>query len=164
MGNSRNSVRLYNFGLGWQRMRWLDGIIDSMDMTVREWLNWKLLHLCLTLCEPMAYSLPGSSLHGILQAIILKCKHMRHNYWARLCPTAQEPQLPSLWASSREACARWSPGSATREAPTSRSPRTTTPQHNMLLRVAHAAAKTQHGQRQIINKWNYLKIVPQWSC
>ena len=29
-------------------------------------------HLCLTLCKPMAYSLPGSSVHVILQARILE--------------------------------------------------------------------------------------------
>ena len=27
---------------------------------------------CLTLCDPMDYSLPGSSLHGILQARVLE--------------------------------------------------------------------------------------------
>ena len=31
----------------------------------------KLLQLYLTLCDPMDYSLPGSSVHGILQAKIL---------------------------------------------------------------------------------------------
>ena len=31
----------------------------------------KLLQLCPTLCDPMDYSLPGSSVHGILQARIL---------------------------------------------------------------------------------------------
>ena len=30
-----------------------------------------LLHSCLTLCDPMDYSLPGYSLYGILQARIL---------------------------------------------------------------------------------------------
>ena len=30
-------------------------------------------HLCLTLCDPMDCSLPGSSVHGILQARILEC-------------------------------------------------------------------------------------------
>ena len=30
------------------------------------------LQLCLTLCDPMDYSLPGSSVQGILQARILK--------------------------------------------------------------------------------------------
>ena len=28
----------------------------------------KLLQLCLIVCNPMDYSLPGSSVHGILQA------------------------------------------------------------------------------------------------
>ena len=32
----------------------------------------KLLELCLTLCDPMDRSLPGSSIHGILQARILE--------------------------------------------------------------------------------------------
>ena len=32
----------------------------------------KLLQSCLTVCDPMDYSLPGSSVHGILQARILE--------------------------------------------------------------------------------------------
>ena len=32
----------------------------------------KSLQLCLTLCNPTDYSLPGSSVHGILQATILE--------------------------------------------------------------------------------------------
>ena len=32
----------------------------------------KIAQLCPTLCNPMAYSLPGSSVHGILQARILE--------------------------------------------------------------------------------------------
>ena len=32
----------------------------------------KLLQLCLTLCDPMDCSLPGSSVHGILQARTLE--------------------------------------------------------------------------------------------
>ena len=32
----------------------------------------KLLQLCLTLCDPMDCNLPGSSVHGILQARILE--------------------------------------------------------------------------------------------
>ena len=32
----------------------------------------KLLQLCLTLCDPMNYSLPGSPVHGILQAGVLE--------------------------------------------------------------------------------------------
>ena len=32
----------------------------------------KVTQLCPTLCDPMNYSLPGSSVHGILQAIMLE--------------------------------------------------------------------------------------------
>ena len=35
-------------------------------------LDAKLLRSCLTLCDPMDYSLPGSAVHGILQARILE--------------------------------------------------------------------------------------------
>ena len=35
-------------------------------------MSAKLLQLCLTLCNPMDCSLPGSSVHGILQARILE--------------------------------------------------------------------------------------------
>ena len=35
--------------------------------------SWdKLLQCCLTLCDPMEYSAPGSSVHGILQSRILQ--------------------------------------------------------------------------------------------
>ena len=45
--------------MGWQRMR------VSLKVLVAQ--------LCLTLCDPMDCSLPGSSVHGILQAKILEC-------------------------------------------------------------------------------------------
>ena len=35
-------------------------------------LGCKSLSLCLTLCGPMDCSLPGSSVHGIFQAIVLE--------------------------------------------------------------------------------------------
>ena len=31
-----------------------------------------VIHLCLSLCDPMDYSLPGSSIHGIFQARIME--------------------------------------------------------------------------------------------
>ena len=37
----------------------------------------KLLQLCLTLCDPMDCSPPGTSVRGILQARILKCWNQR---------------------------------------------------------------------------------------
>ena len=35
-------------------------------------MHTKLLQLCSTLCDPMDYSPPGSSVRGILQATILE--------------------------------------------------------------------------------------------
>ena len=35
-------------------------------------MHAKSLQLCLTLCDPVDYILPGSSVHGILQARILE--------------------------------------------------------------------------------------------
>ena len=36
-------------------------------------LKVKITQSCLTLCDPLCYSLPGSSVHGIIQARILEC-------------------------------------------------------------------------------------------
>ena len=38
---------------------------------VVNWL-WKVIQLCPTLCDPINCSLPGSSVHGIFQAIVLE--------------------------------------------------------------------------------------------
>ena len=112
---------------GWQRMRWLDGITNLMDIiwassgswwwtgkpdvlqsmgplrvrnnwateltepldyvnfTITQWsrhyfnfhfidkVKWsEVSQSCPTLCDPMDYSPPGSSIHGILQARILE--------------------------------------------------------------------------------------------
>ena len=37
---------------------------------MRACMHVKLTHWCLTLCDPIDYSLPGSSVHGIVQARI----------------------------------------------------------------------------------------------
>ena len=54
-------------------------------------MHAKLLQLCLTLCNPMDHSLPGSSIHGILQARILE--------WVAMCSSrgsSQHWQVGSL--------------------------------------------------------------------
>ena len=48
-----------------------------------------LLQACLTLCDPMDYSLPGSSVHGILQARILE--------WIAM-PPSRESSRSRDWA------------------------------------------------------------------
>ena len=53
----------------------------------------EVAHSCLTLCDPMDYSLPGSSVHGIFQAGILE--------WVAISPgdlpnPGIEPRSPAL--------------------------------------------------------------------
>ena len=53
---------------------------------------------CLTLCDPMNRSLPGSSVHGILQARILVCIAMAFSRGSSRPGT--EPGSPALQADS----------------------------------------------------------------
>ena len=48
------------------------GFAKGWDTTERARMHAKLLQSCLTLCDPMECSLPGSSVHRILQARILE--------------------------------------------------------------------------------------------
>ena len=41
------------------------------------------LQLCLTLCDPMDYSPPGSSVHGILQARVLEWGAIAFSAWVK---------------------------------------------------------------------------------
>ena len=50
---------------------------------------------CPTLCEPMDYSLPGFSVHKILQARILACRPFPSP--GDLCNPGIEPRSSSLW-------------------------------------------------------------------
>ena len=44
----------------------------TMSFTLKCYMHPKSLQLCLTICDPMDCSPPGSSVHGILQARILE--------------------------------------------------------------------------------------------
>ena len=48
-----------------------------LDSSISYFLKAKVLvtQSCLTLCNPMGCSLPGSSVHGILQKRILECEN-----------------------------------------------------------------------------------------
>ena len=46
--------------------------VGVMTLTSLKWSEVKVAQSCLTLCNPMDFSVPGSSAHGILQAIILE--------------------------------------------------------------------------------------------
>ena len=69
----------------------------------------KSLQSCLSLCYPVDYSLPGSSVHGILQARILEwvampfsniCVKVKESEFVQSCPTLCNPMDCSLPGSS----------------------------------------------------------------
>ena len=53
---------------------------------IGKWKESEVTQSCLTLCDPMDYSLPGSSVHGIFQARILESvaiSFSRGSFWPR---------------------------------------------------------------------------------
>ena len=66
-------------------------ILWSPDMRSHAWVCATLLQSCPTLCDPMDYSPPGPSVHGILQARILEWvaipfsrRSSQLRYWTRV--------------------------------------------------------------------------------
>ena len=72
---------------------WQYGFVKSQrnkEWTYKLGMSTKSLQSCLTLCEPLDYSLPGSSVHGILQARILE--------WVAI-PSSRGCNQPRDWTS-----------------------------------------------------------------
>ena len=60
----------------------------------------KVAQLCPTLCDPMDCSLPGASVHGILQERILELVGLPFPSPGHLPDPGFEPQSPALQADS----------------------------------------------------------------
>ena len=62
----------------WTQVSWVAGRFLTIWATTEALILpcTLLLQSCLTLCNPMGYSLPGSTAHGIFQARILECVAM----------------------------------------------------------------------------------------
>ena len=75
---------------GSQECHWLLGHENNTEIVWQMVMpcHAKSLQLCLTLCDPMDYSLPGSSVHGILQARILE--------WVAM-PSSRGSSQPRDW-------------------------------------------------------------------
>ena len=57
---------------GWERIRWLDGVIDSMDMKARKWKKVKSLHCLWLFVTPWAIAYQALPPMGFFQARILE--------------------------------------------------------------------------------------------
>ena len=85
----------------------------SFSLALRSWKKVQVLvtQLCLTLCDPMDCSPPGSSVHGILQARILEWIAIcfsRGSYWLRDWTQVSciAGKLFTVWA-TRESLRSW---------------------------------------------------------
>ena len=85
---------------------------SPLGMEVQNLNHWKVkvkvTQLCLTLCNPMFCSPPGSSVHGILQARILE--------WAAV-PFSRGSSQPRDWTQVSHITGRFFTSWATKEAP-----------------------------------------------
>ena len=101
--------KLYSINLE-RKMEDLSRSIGGRKFGNRMQWSAKLLvaQLCPTLCDPMDCSLPGSSVHGILQARILE--------WVAY-PFSRGSSWPRNWAGVSSIAGRFFNSGATREAP-----------------------------------------------
>ena len=67
------------------RPSWNLGSVDKVLGNLLHFCCCSVAKSCLTLCDPMNYSLPGSSVYGILQARILE--------WVAILFFTQPPEL-----------------------------------------------------------------------
>ena len=72
---------------------------------------WLVTKSCLPLCDPMEWSPPGSSVHGILQARILECVAVSFSRGSsqprdQTCVSCTGRWIPSRWA-TREPIYYW---------------------------------------------------------
>ena len=69
-GAKANSQCIWN--KGWQSFPIKDQMVNFISFAGHACVRADLLQSCLTLCNPLDYNPPGSSVHGILQARILE--------------------------------------------------------------------------------------------
>ena len=70
-------------------------LVMSLGFSLYEWVS-EVAQLCLTLCDPMDCSLPGSSVHGIFQARVLEWGAI--SFSRGLHNPGSEPRSPALQA------------------------------------------------------------------
>jgi len=75
---------------------------SSWEAVKIQCMHGKFLQSCLTLCNPMNHSVPGSSVHGMLQARILECIVM---------PSSRGSSQPRDWTQVPDVYLHWQMGS-----------------------------------------------------
>ena len=88
---------------GWQRMRWLDGITNSIDMKVKE---SEVAQSCLTLCDPMDGSTPGLPIHHLHPEFTQTHVHWVSDAIQRSYPLSS-PSLPTFSISLHQGLFKW---------------------------------------------------------